>query len=329
MRDLRSERRFASLRRRIDRRVAGLSCTWAAPELSAACRHVLEGGGKRIRGALVLLGCEAVGGDPRRALGAAAAVEAMHNFTLVHDDIMDHAATRRGRPTVHTRWNLNTALLAGDVLLGLSFNTIARSARDARALDLFTRGVLEVCEGQALDIAFERRQDVTVREYFGMIELKTARLLALSAELGGLIGGGSARERALLRRFGLHLGRAFQVQDDLLDVIADRQRFGKRIGGDIVERKRTFLLINALERARGADRLRLRRLLAAPPAPSAARGTIRAVTEIYRRSGAIEAARRQIARDSRRATTALDRLPVNPGTRMLRWLAGVLVHRDS
>jgi geranylgeranyl diphosphate synthase, type II len=301
---------------------------WASPALTEACRYVLNGGGKRVRGVIVLLACEAAGRPARHALDAAAAVEIMHNFTLVHDDIMDHARTRRGRPSVHARWDVNTALLVGDVLLGLSYESLLRTDPPPRATGLLTRGLLEVCEGQALDMEFESRDDVTIRQYFHMIEKKTARLISLSAELGAVIGGGSPRCVSALRRYGLHLGRAFQIQDDLLDVVADQRQFGKTIGGDILERKKTFLLLTALERLRGAERRQLDRLLAAPRRRGAeGRKIVQKVTALYAACDVPEAARRRIVQESSRARAALDTLPDGRATGMLRWLAGVLVHR--
>ena len=301
---------------------------WTSPDLTEACRYVLTGGGKRIRGVIVLLACEAAGSHARRAIDAAAAVEVMHNFSLVHDDIMDHAQTRRGRPSVHARWNVNTALLVGDVLLGLSYVSLARSQPHARVTALLTQALLEVCEGQALDLDFESRNNVTLPEYIHMIEKKTARLLSLSAELGAVIGGGSSRTTRALRRYGLHLGRAFQIQDDLLDVVADQKQFGKVIGGDILERKKTFLLLTALQHIRGADRTRLLRLMAAPRGDTRRdRRIVKAVADLYFAYGVPEAARRHIARESARAMAALDQLPGGRPADMLRWLAGVLVHR--
>jgi geranylgeranyl diphosphate synthase type II len=294
---------------------------------------VLEGGGKRIRSTLVMLACEAVGGRPRAALDAGAAVEIMHNFTLVHDDVMDHAATRRGKPTVHERWDLNTALLVGDVLLGIAYRTLLRTrTRNMETVaTLFTSGVVEVCEGQALDLEFEKRLDVTVAEYFRMIEKKTGRLITLAAELGAVIGGARPRQRAALRRFGHHLGRAFQMQDDLLDVIAEEDELGKAIGGDIAEGKRTFLLLTAAERATGADRELLLRVLRhgarGPDGPDTA--TIAAVRDVYDRTGALHDARKLVERNTRSALRALAALPHNRGTETLRWLSNVLLHRSS
>jgi geranylgeranyl diphosphate synthase type II len=315
----------------VDRRVAGLADRWRSPVLTEGCRFVLAGGGKRVRSVILLLACEAVGGTPRRAIGAGAAIETMHNFTLVHDDIMDRAVTRRGRPTVHTRWDTNTAILVGDVLLGLAYRTLPDSPHCEQTMHIFTRGLLEVCEGQALDMEFERRTRVTTRDYFVMIEKKTACLLATAAELGGLLGGGTPRRIAALRAFGIHLGRAFQVQDDLLDVLGKEETFGKTIGGDILEGKRTYLLLRALERARGSDRRALlpvfRRTL--PGGSAERRRLVRTVTEIYLRTGAVADARRHVARATQRAVAALDSLPETRAREMLRWLAGRLLSRST
>jgi geranylgeranyl diphosphate synthase type II len=323
------ERHYDLLRRAVDRRVAALSGAWRSPVLAEGCRYVLAGGGKRVRPVLLLLSCEAVGGRHAAALPAAAAVEALHNFTLVHDDIMDRAATRRGRPTVHTRWDTNTALLVGDVLLGLAYRALPGREATDRLVRVFTRGLLEVCEGQALDMEYERRARVSTREYFLMIEKKTAWLLATAAELGGILGGGTPRRLAALRTFGMHLGRAFQVQDDLLDVLGEEETFGKAIGGDILEGKRTYLLLRALERAQGADRsvlgLVFRRR---PPTGRAARRRfVHDVREIYLRTGAAQDARRHVQRETGRAVQALGLLPETRARAVLHWLAHHLLTR--
>jgi geranylgeranyl diphosphate synthase type II len=325
-------RRYDALRRTVDRSLLGAVPSDGPAELTEACRHALSGGGKRLRAILVMLACQAVGGRGRSAVPAGCAVEIMHNFTLVHDDIMDHAPTRRGRPTVHVRWGLNAALLSGDVLLALAYRQLlrTRSQRLPLLTSLFTTGVLEVCEGQALDLEFEGRTNVTVEEYFAMIEKKTGRLFSLSAEIGGIIGGGSRTHVAALKRFGHYLGRAFQLQDDLLDVTADEEQFGKTIGGDIVEGKRTFLLLRAAERARGRDRALLRTLLRRGSAALGPRaGLVRTISGIYERTGILEETRRQIASNTRRAVTSLEALPAGEATAMLRWLSEALANRAS
>ena len=331
-------RRHNARRLLVERRLRALLHRSHPRDLREGCRYVLAAGGKRVRSVLVLLAAEAVGGSARAAADAGAAVELLHNFTLVHDDVMDHADTRRGRPTVHRRWDLNTALLVGDVLLGLGYDRLlrTRSPRIAAILRVYTEGLLEVCEGQALDLEFERRDDVRPGEYFRMIEMKTARLIAMSAELGGLIGGGTAREVAALRTFGFRLGRAFQLQDDLLDVVAEEEAFGKVIGGDILEGKKTYLFLRALQEASARDRAALRRLVRKAPAGAprnprsrASRARVAAVTALYRRYGVMAAAERAVQRDTAAAVRALERLPDTPARATLRWLAASLLRRSS
>ncbi len=327
MTDRTNSRHAEKLRTMIDRRVRALALNGNSSTLRDACGHVLSGGGKRIRGMLVLLSCQAVGGSARQALDAGVAIETMHDFTLVHDDIMDNADSRRGRPTVHKQWDANTAIITGDVLLGLAYRSLARTATKPRAqlVEVFTEGLIAVCDGQALDMELAGRTDVSLPEYFSMIEKKTGSLIATAAEMGGLIGGGSPNEVRSLRKFGHYLGRAFQLQDDLLDLVADEQRLGKPIGGDIVEGKKTFLLISAAERARGNDRDLIERVMQR----KAQRESIPAVKELFDRYGILEEAGRRILHDTKTASRALETLRRSPAVAVLRWLAGALVHRAS
>jgi len=282
---------------------------------------------------MMLMVTDMYGGDIQSALPAALGIEIFHNFSLVHDDIMDHASSRRGRPTVHVRWDSNTALLVGDSLMGLAYISLLHAARRVNAplIELLTEALLEICEGQALDLEFEQRSDVTVPEYFTMIEKKTGRLISVAAEMGGLIGGGTPRQTHALREFGRYLGRAFQLQDDVLDVVADQTRFGKPIGGDIIAGKKTFLLLKAAESATGKDRAMISRMLANHGAvPPTRRGRVIAeVTALYQRYGVIAEAKRQVRRNTTLAVAALGALPRNPATGTLRWLSEALVHRIS
>lgn len=319
----------------VDRRIAAYFRSGPEGDLRVASRYVMTGGGKRVRSALVLLSCEVVGGSSRSAVNAGAAIELMHNFTLVHDDIMDNSRTRRGRPTVHVAWNTNTAILVGDVLIGHAYDILLRS--NPRVLPelatLFTRGIQKVCEGQAMDLEFEFREDVSVPDYFTMIEKKTGSLLSLACEMGGLLGGGSGNDLRALRKFGRYLGRAFQLQDDLLDVIADQKRLGKPVGGDIIEGKRTYLLLRALEHAQGGELQALRSVLKAGGragrTPTSRRALIRKVTEIYRRTGVLRDTERLVRVNTRQALAALDQLKPSPARDSLRWLAEQLVLRAS
>jgi geranylgeranyl diphosphate synthase type II len=313
----------------VDLRLAGIVRGVRPAEIRTALQHVVGAGGKRLRAVILLGSCSAVGSSPRRALEAAAAVELLHCFTLVHDDIMDNAPTRRGKPTVHTRWGVGRGILAGDVLLGLAYHALLRSRHaDVRTLaDAFTRGFLDVCEGQGLDMNFGSRTGVQMRDYFRMIEKKTAALISLSAELGGTIGKGTRRQILALKRYGHHLGRAFQIQDDLLDVVGEEGMFGKKTGGDIREGKKTYLLLRATRSARGADRSILARV-----SGSAAGGGDRLVQEVskmYRERGILDDAGRSIRAETERAIEQLAALPANRGSAMLGWLAGRMMMRTS
>lgn len=213
--------------------------------------YLFEAGGKRVRPVLTMLACEAVGGNPDHAVHAALAVELLHNFTLVHDDIMDSSAKRRGRDTVHVKWNTSTAILAGDVMMGMAMRLLLRSAAHAErpldVVDAFSTGLIDVCDGQALDMEFMLRSDVQADEYFMMIERKTARLLEMSVAIGASIGNATREQRSALQTFAREIGIAFQMQDDYLDAFGS-ETFGKVRGGDIMEGKRTWMMIETCAR---------------------------------------------------------------------------------
>lgn len=229
--------------------------------LYAPIRYILEDGGKRIRPLLCLMGADLYGGEPEKALPAAVAVEVFHNFTLLHDDIMDRAPIRRGRPTVHLKWSENSAILSGDAMLILAYQTLQRGTDTYGAdklpelLRVFDRAAMEVCQGQQYDMDFEASDRMVSREeYIGMIRLKTSVLLAAALEMGAIVGGASPAERRALYDFGVNLGLAFQIQDDLLDTYGDAETFGKTIGGDIAVGKKTFLHITAMTLASADQR---------------------------------------------------------------------------
>jgi len=214
-------------------------------------KYILSLGGKRLRPTLTLIGCELYGAPAERAIKAAAAFEVFHNFTLMHDDIMDKAPLRRGRPSVHQKWNANQAILSGDAMFVISVQLIAQTEASVMpiVLGLFNRTALEVCEGQDLDMAFETREHVSVEEYIKMIRLKTSVLVAACLSSGAIIAGASSEEAKGLYSFGENLGIAFQLRDDYLDTFGDATKIGKQSGGDILADKKTFLLIRALEKA--------------------------------------------------------------------------------
>jgi geranylgeranyl diphosphate synthase type II len=296
-------------------------------------KYVLSSGGKRIRPVLLLLAYEAVSGKRGGAgkldgaLNAALAIEALHNFTLVHDDIMDDAPSRRGRETVHSKWDKNTAILVGDELVALAYRALlkTKSPRIREILQIFTDGLLKVCEGQGFDKEFEHRRDVTLDEYLRMIELKTGRMVSVTLEIGALLGGGKRFEVSALRRFGYHIGRAFQIQDDLLDVTGDK-RFGKKIGGDIVEGKKTFLLLQAMRKAEQKDRTILEQVMSGGRVASK---DVRTVKKIYEKYGAVKSARVEVRKHVTEAQRVLENLRQSRARDMLHWLAGMLQDRRS
>jgi geranylgeranyl diphosphate synthase type II len=333
MRDFQS--RYLQYKRLIDRRFKSLADedNRRPRSLMVPLKYVLSGGGKRLRPVLLLLAYEAVSSKPKGlrmsdgVLNAALAVEALHNFTLVHDDIMDDAPSRRGRATVHSKWDENTAILVGDELVALAYRTLlrTRSPRIGQVLKIFTDGLLEVCEGQGLDKEFEQRRDVTLAEYLKMIEMKTGRMVSVGLEIGALLGGGNTFEVDALRRFGYHVGRAFQIQDDLLDVIGD-ERFGKKIGGDIVEGKKTFLLLQAYRMAKREDRDILERVISGRGVTRKEVGTVK---RIYEKHGAVECAKKEVRKHVIEAQRALESLQPSSARDMLHWLAGMLQDRSS
>lgn len=312
------------LREAVERELAALGFPAEPAALYEPVRYVLDGGGKRIRPVLLLLAAEAYGAKAQRAMPAALAAEVFHNFTLVHDDIMDRADTRRGRPTVHVRWNEGTAILAGDLLMGTAYDLLAQTETDRLRdiLGAFHRMVARLCEGQALDDTFARAADVTVEQYLDMIDRKTGALIEAVLEIGAMVGGAPDEALGTMRRAGRALGRAFQIQDDLLDLTADGDGWGKAIGGDLVEGKRTFLLLRALERDGDGWFQRIIREggLAAVEVPEA-RNRMEAL-------GVLSDARQAVARYAAEGEDALRALPPGPAADALLWLARSLARRD-
>ncbi|HMB91069.1 MAG TPA: polyprenyl synthetase family protein [Rhodothermales bacterium] len=289
-------------------------------------RYVLDSGGKRLRPVLLLLAANVFGARPEQALRAALAVEVFHNFTLVHDDIMDHADTRRGRPTVHTAWAEDTAILAGDYLMALSYDLLAQTETE-QLRDLFqvySWMVRRLCEGQALDKAFETKNAVSVQAYLGMIDGKTGALIRSVLEMGGIIGGASVDERQTLREIGTEVGRAFQMQDDLLDLVADDDRWGKAVGGDLMEGKKTYLLLRTLEEAKGEEYAWFARIIEQKGLPPAEVPEARRCMDAL---GILDETRASVRTHSRRALTLLEALPQGEAVDSLRWFVQRLAGR--
>lgn len=276
---------------------------------------------KRVRPALVLMGCELFGGKPADALDEALGIELFHNFSLMHDDIMDAAPLRRGQPTVHAKWNMNAGILSGDAMLVKAYQLMARRPE---VLDLFSRHALQVCEGQQRDMAFERRDDVGVAEYLEMIRLKTAVLLSCALQVGATVAGASTTDRERIGSFGEHLGLAFQLRDDLLDTFGDPTKTGKQQGGDLRAGKKTFLLIRGSERAAEERHGALREELAKPVESR----EVSRMRDAIEQLGVRAEAEAEVLKHDRAASDALDGITV-PDERKaaLRALAALLLDR--
>ena len=245
--------------------IANLSYERKPESLYTPVKYVLSMGGKRIRPTLMLLAYNMFKDDPECILMQAVGLETYHNYTLLHDDLMDHADLRRGHETVHKRWNDNQAVLSGDTMLVLAYERMAQGLTDklGEVLSLFTQTALEIGEGQQYDIDFETRNDVSEEEYIEMIRLKTSVLLACALKIGAILGGASQTDADNLYKFGEQIGLAFQLQDDYLDVYGDPKVFGKAVGGDIASNKKTYMLINAFNCADDRQRKELQRLIGA------------------------------------------------------------------
>ena len=258
-------------------------------------RYVLSMGGKRLRPVLMLMAYNLYRDDVDAILDPACAIEVYHNFTLLHDDLMDNAAVRRGKPTVHKKWGANTAILSGDAMLSVAFKRMMQNCPDdslRSVMELFTETTLLIDEGQQMDMEFETRNDVTEDEYIEMIRLKTSVLLACALKMGALLANADERDAQTLYDFGVAQGLAFQLQDDYLDVYGDPAVFGKAIGGDILCNKKTYMLINALRLADDSQRRQLEQWLQTEPAHPQEK--IAAVTELYNKIGVDQLASQKI-----------------------------------
>ena len=274
--------------------------------------YTLSEGGKRLRPAFVLMACNLYRDEVQIAMNSALGIEMFHNFTLLHDDLMDEAKKRRNRPTVHVKWDRNTAVLSGDAMLIAAYRMMGQTptAFLKPVLDLFTQTALEICEGQQYDMEFEQRTDVTEEEYMEMIRLKTAVLLACSLKTGALIGNASEQDVEVLYRFGTHIGLAFQLQDDLLDVYGDTQAFGKDIGGDIMCDKKTYLSIQMHRLANDKQKRQIERYRKAYTSNYTQSEKIAAITALYDELGIKELAQSKMKQHYKLALEELKKLSV-------------------
>nr|WP_315172484.1 polyprenyl synthetase family protein [uncultured Flavobacterium sp.] len=274
-------------------------------------QYILSLGGKRMRPVLTLMSAEVFDANYQKALPAAMAVEVFHNFSLVHDDIMDAAPLRRGHETVHEKWDTNTGILSGDAMLILAYQYFEKyEPKTFRKLaKLFSKTALEVCEGQQWDVDFETRTDVTIPEYLKMIEFKTAVLVAAAMKMGAIIAKTSKSNAKLIYDFGLNLGIAFQLQDDFLDAFGDPATFGKQVGGDIIENKKTFLFLKAMEFSTETQKSRLLDLFSEHLENSEAK--IEEVKQIFNESGASLATQEAIKNYTHQAFETLDKMNID------------------
>ena len=272
--------------------------------------YILELGGKRMRPVLTLMTAEIFDAKFKKALPAALAVEVFHNFSLIHDDIMDDAPLRRGKVTVHEKWDINTGILSGDAMLILAYQNFEQyQPKIFRKLaKLFSKTALEVCEGQQWDVDFEKRTDVSIPEYLRMIEYKTAVLVAAAMKMGAIIAETSKETANLIYEFGLNLGLAFQLQDDYLDAFGDPKTFGKQVGGDIIENKKTYLYLKAMEFASEAEQAELLELFSIQPEDTTEK--IKSAKAIFNSSGASQATQLAIQEYTLKAFETLDKIDI-------------------
>ena len=319
----------------INKAIASLNWQKEPRGLYEPIEYALASGGKRLRPTLALTAAEAIinggliNGDAiEQTLPAALALEVFHNFTLLHDDVMDRAEVRRGRPTVHVKWNDNTAILSGDQMLIEAYKLLSDVPADKlpKVLKWFNEMATGICEGQQLDVDFEHMNQVSIDDYMRMIELKTSVLLAYAMKIGGYIAGANEAQQEALYQYGLHIGLAFQIQDDILDVYGDPKTFGKAIGGDICCNKKTILLLTAMETTDAESKAELLQWMMASDCNEQ---KIAAVTEIYNRLGVREACEAVMEQHTSLALAQLDRLPQNDATERLRVLAEKLATRKS
>jgi geranylgeranyl diphosphate synthase type II len=315
----------------IEEELSKLNINGKPSELYEPIKYTLSLGGKRIRPVLTLISCEAFGGSKDQALNAALAIEVFHNFTLLHDDIMDNAPLRRTKETVHVKWNPNIAILSGDAMFVLSQQLLLKSETDSliKCLILFNKTAIEVCEGQQLDMNFEKQEYVSIPSYINMIGLKTAVLLACSLKIGALIAGSNDEDAQHIYNYGYNLGVAFQLQDDILDVYADPNKFGKQVGGDIISNKKTFLLLKAMELSKLNHYKESELKMWMQAGQEHAKEKVEAVTLLYDFLGVKEIALKEVDKYHHVALTSLDKINLNENQKKVFYdFAHFLMKRD-
>ncbi|MGM5468925.1 polyprenyl synthetase family protein [Flavobacteriaceae bacterium LMO-SS05] len=291
--------------------------------------YILDLGGKRLRPVLTLMTAEIFDCDYKEALDAALSIEVFHNFSLIHDDIMDEAPLRRGKETVHIKWDLNTGILSGDAMLIMAYQLFEnyKPKTFQKLARLFSETALEVCEGQQYDMDFETRDDVTIADYLKMIEFKTAVLIGAAMKMGAIVAKASEQDQHSIYEFGKNLGIAFQLQDDYLDVFGDSATFGKQIGGDIIENKKTFLYLKAVELSANDNKLELQHLFSISPNDFSDK--IKTAKQIFIYSGAADATQQAIKSYTDKALTVLENMTIGTDKKIiLKQLGEQLMNRN-
>ncbi|MCD4736720.1 MAG: polyprenyl synthetase family protein [Bacteroidales bacterium] len=298
------------LQKKIDISISGIPFSGHPAELYDPISYILALGGKRMRPVLTLLTCDMFGGDVDKAIAPAIGIEIFHNFTLLHDDIMDNAPIRRGKPSVHAKWNENIAILSGDTMFAVACKYIAKSPKKhlKNILDIFTQTAIEVCEGQQFDMNFEILENVSIDDYINMIRLKTAVLPAAAMKIGALIGDAPDEETENIYRFGENIGIAFQLMDDFLDAFGNEKVFGKRTGGDIAVNKKTFLYLKSFETAKGNMLEKLQYYY--DPRYSDMEEKVREIIDIYKALEIDKITKFEIDKYYSKATTCLQKIPI-------------------
>jgi geranylgeranyl diphosphate synthase type II len=296
-------------------------------ELYEPMRYMMQLEGKRLRPILLLLSCKTFGGTLKPVMPAALAVEIFHSFTLMHDDITDNAPLRRSKPSVHIKWNTNIALLSGDAMMIKAYEYLSKTPRPYlhSILQVFNDTALKVCEGQQMDMNFETEEHVSINDYLEMIRLKTAALFAASLQMGAILGGASSKDATKMKLFGENIGMLFQLQDDILDVFGKPEKVGKQTGGDIIQNKKTFLLLNALELAKGNMLKELQSLLMNKTIKP--KEKVERVTAIYTKVGVLQHARKQMEAYYKAAQKAISPIK-SPETKILLGLVTDMMSRE-
>ncbi len=327
-RDKKFRQAFDKETQKIDKRLSNLLVGKKPESLYDPCEYVLRSGGKHLRGYLVLLTTKAVGGKYSQSYNAALSVEILHSFTLVHDDIMDNADKRRGLPALHVKYDIDTAILAGDSLIAVAYKNLLKDCKNniVDILSTFNQSVIDVCEGQSLDKEFEEKRNVTIPEYIEMINKKTGALIKMCCSIGAKIGEAEKGHIKALEKYGYNLGLAFQLKDDLLDIIGDTKHFGKNVGGDLIEGKKTYMLLKALELADKKDKIELNKIIRNS---GIKKSEINKYKELYEKYGVFDIASEEIKKYTDRAIKALEIIPDSIEKEKLIWVANLMSERNK